>query len=93
MGADKELLNNKGETARILNEQHRLKSAMKTQSSDMEGVSGPPYAAEHGHFSTLQLSQHLDKLWERAHAAAYSSGAVDAGVFAEIRQLNQNGTL
>jgi hypothetical protein len=28
MGADKELLNNKGETARFLNEQHRLKSAI-----------------------------------------------------------------
>jgi len=37
MGADKELLNNKGETARILNEQHRLKSAPKPVSSGQEG--------------------------------------------------------
>jgi hypothetical protein len=37
MGADKELLNNKGEAARDLNEKHRLKSAPKPLSSGHVG--------------------------------------------------------
>ena len=42
MGADKELLNNKGETARVLNEKHQLKSAPKPLPSGHEGKEPVP---------------------------------------------------
>ena len=53
----------------------------------------PASAAELGRQAWSQLELHLGTLWEGAYKTAWNSGAVDAGVFAEIRQLTQNGTL
>jgi hypothetical protein len=50
-------------------------------------------AVDLGRQAWSQLERNLETLWEQAYATARNSGAVDSGVFAEIRQLRQNGTL
>ncbi len=59
------------------------------------GGCAPAFAVDNGRQAVgfLQLNQRLDELWERAYTMAWNEGAVDAGVFAYIRQLRDEGTL
>lgn len=59
----------------------------------MSGGHPPASAAKQMPNSKQQLAQHLGELWVHAYAIARDSGAVDANVFAKIRQLRQDGIL